>query len=430
MVKKLSVVRKISTVLAVLVVLLFSLLVLALDTTALVKSTAAEQIGEAETVKQLIRQVKDSISDRHNAHTIEISEKQAASLVGFVQRAIPDIQGNVEITRQESQIQGTLALPVLGQTVYFNVDMQLLPDNKLNVDYVKIGSLHLPGWFAVKLVEYFINGYTDSEIGSKAREQISKVTMQPNVVAVTIAPMDEFLKELNHIRTNLGSHDNDELTELTGYYLRYIAGRELSLAKKPQPFNLYLKHIMARAREQSTPDNVLLHNKASILALAIFIGHHRVANLVGEVQPDSEKALKPAAPALLRNRNDLARHFIISAAIKMVSEQDVSFAVGEFKELMDRSMGGSGYSFVDLAADMAGVELGGLLGDIDTALATQDALAKAPSEDVYMPSIEGLTEGLSKQQFIERYDAVDSKAYLNEVAKIRQRLAAMPLYQR
>ncbi|QPG05288.1 hypothetical protein IT774_14410 [Salinimonas marina] len=148
------------------------------------------------------------------------------------------------------------------------------------------------------------------------------------------------------------------------------------------------------------------------------------------MQPDIERALKPAAPPLLRGRNDLARHFIISAALQMLSEQEVTFAIGEFKELMDRGMGGSGYSFIDLTADMAGVELAILLSDEDTALATQDALAKAASEDLYMPPITGLTEGLSKQQFIERYEAVDSEAYLSEVEQIRQRLAQMPLYQR
>jgi len=426
----LSVLRKLSAVVAVIVVVLVGLVVLALDTTALVKSTASEQIDEADTVKQLIRQVKRSISDRHTQHTIKISEKQAASLVGFVQRALPDIQGNVEITPEASQIQGTLALPVLKQSVYLNVDMRLLPDTGLNLEYVKIGSLYLPGQYAVKLVEFAINQYTDSNIGSKAREQISLVAMQPDEVAVTIKPMDNFLRELNYIRSNMGSHDNDELTELTGYYLRYIAGRELSLAKQPQPFNQYLKLIMARAREQSNQDNVLLHNKASVLALAVFIGHHRMANFVGDVQPDIERALKPAAPPQLRGRNDLARHFIISAALQMLSEQEVTFAIGEFKELMDRGMGGSGYSFIDLTADMAGVELAILLSDEDTALATQDALAKAASEDLYMPPITGLTEGLSKQQFIERYEAVDSEAYLNEVEKIRQRLAQMPLYQR
>ncbi|AXR05346.1 hypothetical protein [Salinimonas sediminis] len=424
-----SVLRKLAVAVAVLAGVVGVLLVLMIDTSASVKSSASEQIGDADTVNHLLNQIQTSISDRHNQHTIKVSQKQVASLVGFVQRAAPYIRGNVDIASQHSQLQASMALPVFAGHLYINVDMRILPDDKFTIDYIEIGNLYIPGGLAVGLVEHAINMWTDSDIGTQARQQISRVSMQPEEVAVTVEPMDRFLRELNEVRSGLGNDSGDELTELTGYYLRYIAGRELALKKKPQPFHLYLRQIMARAREQSNQDNVLMHNKAAVLALSIFIGHHRIANFVGDVQPDIEHALKPAAPPLLRGRNDLAKHFIISAALKMLSEQDVTFAIGEFKELMDRGMGGSGYSFVDLTADLAGLELARVLGDPETALATQNALASAADEGVYMPTIEGLTEGLSKQEFDRRYEKVDSEAYLNEVARIKARLSQIPLYQ-
>ena len=50
-------------------------------------------------------------------------------------------------------------------------------------------------------------------------------------------------------------------------------------------------------------------------------------------------------------------------------------------------------------------------------------------DDVIMPPVDGLAEGLSKDQFIEQFERVDSDAYLQEVAKIKARLATVPLYQ-
>lgn len=403
--------------------------ILVIDLRPAVQADASQQISDADTVKKLLQQVRVSIEERHESHVIVVSQQQVQSLIGFVQRATPHIHGDVQISDDDGRVAASIALPSNLGTAYLNLAVRILPADKLVVDYVQIGSLTLPGNWAVYLAKTALNIYTDSHIGSQAVHQVAGVAMHNQQVAVKIRPMHSFLEQLNLIRAGLDTQDPDALTQHTAYYLRYIAGRDIALKKRPQPFHRYLNLIMARAREQSTPDNAVLHNKAAVLALAIFLGHHRIANLVGDVQPDTEHALKPAAPALLRGRNDLARHFIISAALQMLSEQNVSVAVGEFKELMDRAMGGSGYSFVDLTADLAGVELGRVLGDPTTALEAQDMLARAADEALYMPTIDGLTEGLSKQEFVQRFDKVDSQAYLDEVARIRQRLAALPLYQ-
>lgn len=424
-----SVIRFLGALIAGLLAVVVLLMVLVLDTSPSVSANASEQIADADTVKKLLAQIRRSINDRERGHVITVSEQQVESLVGFVQRAAPYIHGTSAIQPDHGTIEASVAVPALVTTLYLNLEIKVLPADELDIDYVQIGSLSLPGPFAVGLVESALNIYTDSEIGTQAKEQITRVAMTDTQVAVSLKPMDSFLMQLNEIRAGFDD-ERDELTKLTAYYLRYIAGREIALKKKPQPFNAYLNLIMARAREQSTQENVLQHNKAAVLALAIFIGHHRIANFVGDVQPDVEHALKPASSVLLRGRSDLSKHFIISAALKMLSEQDVTVAIGEFKELMDRGMGGSGYSFVDLTADLAGVEMARVLADPDTALRAQNTLAGTPDESIYMPEIDGLTEGLSKQEFTRRYEKVDSEAYLQEVEQIRARLAQMPFYSR
>lgn len=404
-------------------------LFLLIDSQPSVRATAGEQLNNADTVKKLLAQIQKSVQERTEQHVITLSEHQFDSIVGFVQRASPQLRGKAVIGEPGATFYASAALPFERVDWYLNVEALLLPDDKLNISYLRIGDITMPGGFAVALGEWIINWWTDSSLGSQARAQISQVTMDEASLAVTLKPMESFLKTLNEVRNGIGVEQDDELKQLTAYYLRYISWQDLALEPQPQPFIDYLRLTMLQAQRRSTPETAVLHNKAAILGLAIFIGHHRIANFVGDVQPDVERALKPASPAVLRERNDLARHFIISAALKVLSEQGVSMAIGEFKELMDRAMDGSGYSFVDLAADMAGIELATVATQPALAREVQEILGIAYDEGIIMPAIEDLPEGLSKPEFEQRYQHVDSPAYLKEVEEIQTRLDNMPLYQ-
>ncbi|MEC7689718.1 hypothetical protein [Alteromonas sp. RKMC-009] len=421
--------RGVIIALLVSVLLVAGLIVLMIESEPVVDVKAAEQVADADTVHELLAQLESSVSDRHQGHTITITTQQFDSIVGFLQRATPDFRGKVTVHPDATRLQASIAIPVDLFDSYLNVDATILPANFLLLDEVKIGDLHIPGHLAVGLAEWLVNRWTKSDIATQAREQIEKVSMTEQEMMVSLRPMDGFLRNLNEVKNGLSVDQDDELRDLTAYYLRYISFQDITLADTPQPAVDFIRLTMKRAAQRSTPENAAEHNRAAILALAIFIGHHRVANFVGDVQPDADKALKPLTPPLLRGRNDLARHFLISAALKVLSEQGVTLAIGEFKELMDRAMGGSGYSFVDLTADMAGIEFARVATSPVHAVRVQQLLSDMHDDDVIMPPVDGLAEGLSKDQFIEQFERVDSDAYLQEVAKIKARLATVPLYQ-
>ena len=393
----------------------------------LVNSNASGQLDGADSVNELLAQLKNALSKRKDNHVITLTEIQIESLVGVLQRAVPNFKGVVNV----SDLGGTIAFTFSPSDfdIYFNVSGLILPGNRLQIDHVSIGDLSLPGDLVLSWVEKGVNYWTQSEIATLALTRIDKVDMQEGEVSLHLAPLEEFLSELNAVSANLGIEGDNELETLTAYYLRYIAGRDLTLSKHPMPLIEYLREGMARAREQSTtPEEAVMHNKAVILALATLVGHHRVGNLVGNIQPRADKALKPRAPSILKQRNDLARHFIISAALELLSEQGMSLAIGEFKELMDRGAGGSGYSFVDLAADMAGAEFAKTATNPNDAMRIQNDIARVQSDSDIMPDISGLPEGLSKQVFTQRYGQVDSQRYISEVDEIKRRISAIPLY--
>ncbi|WP_083272895.1 hypothetical protein [Alteromonas confluentis] len=408
---------------------LTSIVVLMVETEPKVDVKAAEQVADADTVHDLLAQLESSVTDRHQAHTITINTQQLDAIVGFLQRATAGFRGKVSVTPDATRVQASIAIPVELFDGYLNIDATLLPANAFVLEQVKVGDLYIPGGMAVGLTEWLVNRWTQSNIATQAREQIEKVSMSNEEVMVSLRPMDGFLRQLNEVKNGLSVDQDDELRDMTAYYLQYIAWQDITLADTPQPAIDFIRLTMKRAAQRSSPEDAAEHNKAAILALAIFIGHHRVANFVGDVQPDAEKALKPLTPPLLRGRNDLARHFLISAALKILSEQGVTLAIGEFKELMDRAIGGSGYSFVDLSADMAGVEFAEVATSPKHAQEVQNMLSQMHDDSVIMPPIDGLAEGLSKTQFEDKFGAVDSNDYLDEVAKIKARLATIALYQ-
>ncbi|MCU7553033.1 hypothetical protein OCL06_00315 [Alteromonas sp. ASW11-19] len=415
-------------VFALLLLISATLLVVIVETTPLVTTRASEQVNDADTVNALLSQLQQSIKNRDESQTLVITEPQLDSLVGFIQRAAAGFRGKVNVTPSASMLAVSLQLPYTAGQGWLNLSVTLLPGKEVKVDQVSLGDLQIPGGLALRVLEWLVNVWTDSDIASYARQQVRGITMTDEDITVRLAPLEGLLRRLNEVKNGLTVEQDTELRDLTAYYLRYISWQDLSLDSTPQSLASYMQLTLARAAARSNPDTAVQHNKAAILALAVFVGHHRIANFVGDIQPDADRALRPARPAHLAGREDLARHFIISAALKVLSEQGVSLAIGEFKELMDRAMGGSGYSFVDLAADMAGVEFARVATDPDLARQVQAVIAANREEGVFMPAIEGLPEGLSKAEFEREYKQVDSDKYLQEVAEIRARLAELPLY--
>jgi hypothetical protein len=107
----------------------------------------------------------------------------------------------------------------------------------------------------------------------------------------------------------------------------------------------------------------------------------------------------------------------------------MSRAVGEFKELLDAGRGGSGFSFADLAADMAGVKLAErLLDKSGDGWRAQTMLAETTDERVFFPVIGDLPEGLSQKQFELEYGDLKDPRYRLLVTEIEHRLTLLPLY--
>jgi hypothetical protein len=181
-------------------------------------------------------------------------------------------------------------------------------------------------------------------------------------------------------------------------------------------------------------DSPAKENRAALMALVLYFGTDKFELLVGDISKLSTKQLqqrtKRRSRVMLRERVDIQKHFIYSVALQLFGTSTASNAIGELKEFLDSNSGGSGFSFADLMADRAGTRLAMLATDSDeSALKVQEHLADIIDEDLLLPELTGLPEGISQQKFEQYYYDIDSLVYQTMLDNIDERLRKIAVYR-
>lgn len=167
-------------------------------------------------------------------------------------------------------------------------------------------------------------------------------------------------------------------------------------------------------------------NRAAFAALAIVTAPDRVSEVVpaAAAAASTRCAAFPAPLPRLQGREDLAKHWALSATIGATLGPGAARAIGEWKELSDSLAGGSGFSFVDLAADRAGLRAARAAVAPDTAASAAAQLAAIPADRLLPPAVTAQAEGMSEAEFRARYGALDAKRYAAAVREIDRMLDA------
>jgi len=225
---------------------------------------------------------------------------------------------------------------------------------------------------------------------------------------------------------------SDELDSAARAIGAKILDQSDSIPNGDEGFVMMLHHALEEAELNSSEIDSVFANKAAILALGVILGEEKVAKVARrEIDP----SYRPRIDALrhritLRGRHDLARHFWVSAALAVVSGEAKSIAVGKAKELMDAEPGGSGFSFIDMAANSAGIRFAVLATKNETqARNMRERVQQSDSSFDRCPSIDGLPEGMTSVQFQEQYGGIGGEETRKLFEEIRKRLLSCTLLQ-
>jgi hypothetical protein len=170
-------------------------------------------------------------------------------------------------------------------------------------------------------------------------------------------------------------------------------------------------------------------NRAALWALINFFSDGAFEALSGKLVSGESDLVRSPSGVTLAARGDLLDHFVYSAGITLATQQGIGVAAGEFKELLDSGNGGSGFSFVDLAADRAGIAfVEAATASEEGARQFQQVLLAGAGENGFFPDISGLAENLDQDQFRELYGSTESARYQRQLAAIDERIIRLPLY--
>ena len=141
---------------------------------------------------------------------------------------------------------------------------------------------------------------------------------------------------------------------------------------------------------------------------------------------DERKArIKDLGSPTVHKRRDLCQHFAVSVALTEIVGAGLAELAGVSKEMADMK-GTSGFSFIDLCLDLAGIEFATRIQKSPKLL---EKHAKEFKITDYAPDIKGLRENLNEAAFKKDFGGLDDPRYKDVLADLRKRVRDVPGYR-
>ena len=164
-------------------------------------------------------------------------------------------------------------------------------------------------------------------------------------------------------------------------------------------------------------------SRATFVALSFLVVGEKAEALAPSAAALAEDCPHPRGGYLLQQREDLAKHWTFSAGLTAVLGEETAASLGELKELDDSLSGGSGFSFVDLAADRSGMHTALRTLNAASSASTAAELSRATDQDLLPTTLLQAPEELPEKSFIDAFGALDRERYRQAVAAIDRSLA-------
>ncbi len=413
-------------VVAALVLLPLALLFAGMQPDPLVEPFRSAQQDDVGRIKALLQQHDPRDLRDGEVRTLTISERDINLGLHSLRPSPGGHALRVTVYERLARADYTLSLPSRWPGGYFNVSLFVNEESgQLRLQSVRFGDLDLPGWTLAPLVtlaDYRLDREFPEYRG--ALSALQSVSLDAGEASFTYRWDRSLAKQIEQRGRAVLLPDLDRDRALAYYRVlastSRAAGGTASLATLLQP-------MFEMAERRSVGGDAAAENRALLLVLGTVLNRSSTHRLIGGDPAD----LLPGHRYVywtLHGRGDLAQHFAVSAAIAAAGGGVLADAIGVFKEL-DDSRDGSGFSFPDLVADRAGVELsqaaiGPRAGRVQAVMAA-DELA----ESHFIPPLQDMPEGLMEMAFRQRYSDLDDARYAQVKREIDGRVARLPVLQ-
>ena len=405
-------------------VALAAVVMLALDDTPLVAGAAALTPAHIERAKRLLSHNDPRRMQPGVLRTLTISQEDLEVIANYLIARYASGAARVTLQEGAGTVRATFGLPSNPFGRYVNLQAELVQTQHLpQVARLRIGRLPVPalvGNWWVK--ERFARLQASADFGAAA-DTIKHVRVSEgllNIVFVWSAAAEGQLKA--------ALVPADERGRWQVYQARLVELTKQPGLSREVPLDALLVPLLqlATQRAGANGSRAIVENRSALIVLAFYINGKGLAALV----PAARDWPTPAPQRVtLAGRTDFPEHFAVSAALAATAGSPLADAVGLYKEV-DDARRGSGFSFSDIAADRAGTRFGELAaGSTDGAAKLSRTLSSGLRESDLLPEARDLPEFMAEQEFKRRYGGIGQPAYLQMVAEIERRIAALPLYR-
>jgi hypothetical protein len=357
--------------------------------------------------------------------TIELSQADLNLAANYLLNRYSKSAAKIELKNHKVRFNVTMTLPDNQFGRYLNISFRLGNENTGELPGItkfKAGKFLLPAKVAAFVIDFVIRHTFLNEYFILATRPIKAVHIDNQKISITYFSSTETLIQARNFLTSGKSNDNPAMAvyqqKLAEIVTQHDPEWRLSLADLLRP-------LFALAYQRSTLETAIEENRLVIFTVNDYVNKRETRRFFSS--PLLQSAIK-IYPAFLYKRVDLAQHFIGSAALTASVNSQVAKAAGEEKELSD-AQGGSGFSFVDLAADKAGTRLGEIATlSAESARKIQKAMAMIKDYSDFMPDPRDLPENMNAEAFKSRYQSVNSEAFQALSKQIDARISAAPVY--
>jgi hypothetical protein len=356
--------------------------------------------------------------------TIELTEEDLNLAANYLLNRYSNSAAKIELINNKVRFHVTMTLPENRIGRYVNISFRLANENSNalpGITKFKAGKLLVPAKVAAFLIDNLIRHSSLNEYLILATRPIKAVNIDQKKLSITYYSSTETFIQARNFLTHGDINPAMSLYQqkLADIVKNHDPEWRLSLAELLQP-------LFALAYQRSTLDTAIEENRAVIFTVNDYVNKSETKKFLSS--PLLQSSSRRYYPAFLFKRIDLAQHFIGSAAITASVNGQVAKVVGEEKELSD-AQGGSGFSFVDLAADKAGTRFGEIAtSSPENARKIQKQISMVKDYSDFMPDPRDLPEHMNEADFKNRYQSVNSPAF-QEISKlIDARIAATPIY--
>lgn len=393
------------------------LLSLAIDESPLPKTYKGLNGEDIRRAKQILHSVPDN---EQTLRTVNLNEKDLNIASNYLLNHFVEGASQIRLGRDSMYVQIAVTLPESFYGNYLDFAFDLInTDHSLSIRSLKIGQLPIADGLSNLLIGAIIDVTPLRRYLKLLEKHVKEVRIGRDSVAIGFQPA--LVKEVKRAAVQ----NTQDFPSLPDYQLlidqitlRHDPGWRLSLAELLQP-------LFAEAYRRSDEDTAVEENRAAIVAISSYVFKN---DLRAYLPP--EQRFKKEYEVFAYKRVDLPQHFIASAVLAATGSSVLGNLLGIDKEVGDAQQGGSGFSFVDLAADRAGLKLGArAVQSSEHARRLQKMLANIRDYAEVLPDASDLPENLSDQQFQARFDSTDSEAYQALLKQIDGRIEDLPIYR-